>query len=62
MHLDIPWIHNDRNYEKGEFAVIDCILLSKCTKILATSSNLTCLSVVLSDADIEFIDTHITYY
>lgn len=62
MHLDIPWIHNDRNYEKGEFSVIDCILLSKCKKILATSSNLTCLSTILCEGEVEFIDKHINYY
>lgn len=61
MHLDISWIHNDRNYEKGEFAVIDCILLSKCKKILATSSNLTCLSCVLCENEVEFIDKNIIY-
>lgn len=61
VHLDIPWIHNDRNYEKGEFSVIDCLLLSKCQKILATSSNLTCLSAILSEGEVEFIDKHITY-
>ena len=61
VHLDVPWLHNDRNYEKGEFAVIDCLLLSKCQKILATSSNLTCLSVVLSDGQFEYIDKHINY-
>ena len=64
VHLDTAWLHNDRNYEKGEFAVIDCILLSKCAKILATSSNLTSLSIVLSgsETETEFIDTHITYF
>jgi len=61
VHIDVPWIHNDRNYEKGEFAVIDCILLSRCKKILATSSNLTCLSVVLNGGEFEFIDKHVTY-
>lgn len=62
MHIDVPWIHNDRNYEKGEFAVIDCILLSKCKKILATSSNLTCLSTLLSEGEVEFIDSHVKYF
>lgn len=62
VHLDIPWLHKDKNYEKGEFAVIDCILLSKCKKILATSSNLTCLSTILNANEIEFIDNHINYF
>lgn len=37
--------YNDaRNYQKGEDAVIDCILLSKCSKLIKTSSNLSTAS------------------
>lgn len=61
MHICNAWLHNDRNYDKGEFAVIDCILLSRCKKILATSSNLTCLSTLLTESECEFIDEHIYY-
>ena len=61
MHICNAWLYNHRNYEKGEFAVIDCILMSKCKKMLATSSNLTCLSTLLSDNECEFIDEHIYY-
>jgi hypothetical protein len=39
------------------------ILSKKLTKkILATSSNLTCLSVILCEGEVEFIDKHINYY
>jgi hypothetical protein len=59
--IDNTWLHNDRNYDKGEFAVIDCILLSMCQKKLVTASNLGCLSTLLNDNPCEFIDKGIYY-
>ncbi len=43
-------VHNEfdkknRNYKKGEDAVVDCILLSKCNLLLKTSSNLSNCSI-----------------
>ncbi|MBU1082724.1 MAG: hypothetical protein KKB59_19720 [Spirochaetes bacterium] len=53
----------DRNYEKGETAILECILLSRCNKMLLTGSNLGCLSMVLKDdsSSYEFIDKHVRY-
>ncbi len=36
----IHYTEKNRNYKKGEDAVIDCILLSKCDLLLKTASNL----------------------
>lgn len=60
-HRDLTWLHCDRNYEKGEFATIECILFSKCDKLLATSSNLGCLSILISNGNFEYIDSNVQY-
>ena len=59
--IELAWEHRDRNYEKGEVAVVESILLSKCSKMLVTGGNLSCLSIFLTDSEYEWIDEHITY-
>lgn len=37
-------LSSKENYKKGEDAIVDCILLSKCTYLIKTSSNLSMIS------------------
>jgi hypothetical protein len=59
--LDVTWLHQDKNYAKGEAAVVECVLLSLCNKMLVTGSNLGCLSTLLSNNEYEFIDQEVIY-
>ena len=43
--IGVHFTEKNRNYKKGEEAVIDCILLSKCDLLLKTSSNLSNCSI-----------------
>ena len=52
----------DKNYLKGETAIIESILLSKCDKMILTGSNLGCFSMTLQEfPNWEIIDSHINY-
>lgn len=59
--VDITWEHRDNNYQKGEGAVLDCLLFSECNMLLATASNLGCLSVMLTENEYKYIDEHVRY-
>lgn len=49
----------DDNYKKGEDVVIDCLLLSRCHRLIRTSSSLSlCSSYFNPDIPVEVLNLH----
>jgi hypothetical protein len=56
MHLD----HDNKHYQRGEEAIIDCVLLSKTNYLIRTSSNLSLWSTYFNP-DIPVVDLSARY-
>lgn len=57
--VDLTWLHNDRNYEKGEVAVIEILLLNHCNKMLLTSSNIGLFATLYGNTQYQYLDEHV---
>ena len=60
-NIDTTWLFNNNNYDKGEAAVLEALLMGKCHHKLLVNSNLGFFSALYSNSPYTMIDKHIRY-